>query len=134
MRNLISLSLAILLLAGCKKENSSKPIVYYKVKYEITSSDPTSVIMVSFTKPDGKDSTANPGLIPPLVDLPWTYQNNFYVDNSSDPPKGKVGFTVLDNQAGLLTERIYVNDQVVSEAKSTSIDNLVGVRLSYDLK
>jgi len=134
MRNLISLSLAILLLAGCKKENSSKPIVYYKVKYEITSSDPTSVIMVSFTKPDGKDSTANPGLIPPLVDVPWTYQNNFYVDNSSDPPKGKVGFTVLDNQAGLLTERIYVNDQVVSEAKSTSIDNLVGVRLSYDLK
>ena len=54
----------------------------------------------------GKDSTANPGLIPPLVDVPWTYQNSFYVDNISDPPKGKVGFTVLDNQAGLLTERI----------------------------
>ena len=134
MRNLISLSLITLLLAGCKKESTSKPITYYKVKYEITSSDPTSVIMVSFTKPDGKDSTANPGIIPPLVDVPWTYQNKFYIDNSSDPPKGKVGFTVLDNQAGLLTERIYVNDQVVSEAKSTSKDNLVGVRLSYDLK
>ena len=134
MRNLISLSLIILLFAGCKKDNSAKPIVYYKVKYEITSSDPTSVIMVSFTKPDGKDSTANPGLIPPLVDLPWTYQNSFYIDNSTDPPKGKVGFTVLDNQAGLLTERIYVNDQVVSEAKSTTVNNLVGVRIGYDLK
>jgi hypothetical protein len=134
MRNQISLFLIILVFAGCKKDSTSKPIVYYKVKYEITSSDPTSVIMVSFTKPDGKDSTANPGLIPPLVDVPWTYQNSFYVDNISDPPKGKVGFTVLDNQAGLLTERIYVNDQVVSEVKATSTDNLVGVRIGYDLK
>ena len=134
MRNLISLSLLFLILSGCKKENSSKPIVYYKVKYEITSSDPTSLVMVKFTKPDGKDSTASPGIIPPLVNLPWTYQNNFFVDNSSDPPKGNVGFTVLDNQAGLLTERIYVNDQIVSEAKSTTTDNLVGIRIGYTLK
>lgn len=134
MRNLISLFLLLLVFEGCKKDNSAKTIVYYKVKYEITSSDPTSVVMVKFTKPDGNDSTANPGLIPPLVDLPWTYQNNFYIDNSTNPPKGKIGFTVLDNQAGLLTERIYVNDQIVSEAKSTTKDNLIGVRIGYELK
>ena len=134
MRNLISLFLCFAILAGCKKNNSVKQIVYFKVKYEITSSDPTSLVMVKFTKPDGNDSTANPGLIPPLVDLPWTYQNNFYIDNTSNPPKGKIGFTVLENQAGLLTEHIYVNDQLVSEAKSSTVNNLVGVRIGYDLK
>ena len=134
MRNLISFLLFMVVLAGCKKDNTSKLIVYYKVKYEITSSDPTSLVMVKFTRPDGTDSTANPGLIPPLINLPWTYQNSFYIDNSTDPPKGKTGFTVLDNQAGLLTERIYVNDQVVSEATSTTTNNLVGIRIGYDLK
>ncbi|MFL5788081.1 MAG: hypothetical protein ACJ748_08510 [Flavisolibacter sp.] len=133
MRTRIVLLLIIISWMSCKKEVSQPPLSY-KVKYEVVSSDVTSLIIVQFTKPDGKDSTASPGLIPPFVPVPWKYLNSFNVDPKSDPPKGKVGFTVLDNQAGILTERIYVNDKIVAQVTGSSITELNGVALRYELK
>lgn len=128
--------LLILVALSCRKKSSDdQHMVSYKVKYEITSSDPTSVIQVKFTKQDGGDSTANPGIIPALVDVPWSYQGNFSFNQlAANPPNRSVGFTVLENQAGLLTEKIFVNDSLVTQAVGSTTSSLIGVRLSYNLK
>jgi hypothetical protein len=110
-------------------------MITFKVKYEITSSDPTSLVQVRFTKADGGDSIANPGIIPALVDVPWSYQGKFTFNQlAANPPNRSVGFTVLDNQAGLLTEKIFVNDSLVTQAVGSTTSTLIGVRLSYTLK
>ena len=127
------LLISIIIIFSCKKDTRTPPVTY-TVKYEVISSDTTSLIIVRFTKPDGNDSTANNGIQPPLISVPWSYQNSFIIDNMASPPKGKLGFTVLDNQAGFITERIYVNGLMVAQAIGNSSDNLIGVRLTYDLK
>ena len=130
------LLVSIVLFSACKK-NSGTNSNYWKVKYEVTCTNPNTQVCLIFRDESGGvqqvGSPTNPAGT--YKKVPWTYEANF----SKDPgliTARSLSLTVFDaylfnSTTDRVTAKIYVDGNVVNQS---STPGALGIMITYLLQ
>lgn len=138
MKNIVLIFFLVLFFLGCKKEDeNTQNSNFWKVKYEVTCSNPDTEVVLVYRDESGGVKQVGPttGAGVTYVRLPWTYEANF----SKDPGLSSnrvLTITVLFAQPynpiiDKLTVKIYVDGNVVNQTNSAV--NGFGIGVTYVL-
>ena len=132
MKFLSILTFVCFLIIGCKKKDSTSN--FWKVRYEITSTNPSVKISVVFRDESGNIRQSGDPTNPVTYQtVPWNYEADFSKDPAMTSARGLTVY-VFDatnyTNSDLLTAKIFVDGRLVSQSSRPGV---LGISADYYL-
>lgn len=135
LTSLLSIALLVLI-SACKKSDTSTNASFWKVKYEVSCTNPNTQVDLTFRNESGGvtqigDPTNPAGTYKKVT---WTYEANYSKDPGLSAARGLtliVTNAIQFNATDVITAKIYVDGNLVNQSNATGA---FGIMVSYLLQ